>query len=154
MKVQAAAAVARGKFRRQEFQAIEGNQGPYRLNGNDGEAYILVLSGTETVFINGEKMTRGQEFDYTIDYSTAEISFTSRRIITKDMRLVVEFEYSDRRYQRWMIQAGHDVDWGPLQTRLHFFTEFDDGNQPVNQSLSDADKLLLALAGDSLGLSA
>jgi hypothetical protein len=55
MKVQAAAAVARGKFRRQEFQAIEGNQGPYRLNGNDGEAYILVLSGTETVFINGEK---------------------------------------------------------------------------------------------------
>ena len=154
IRVQAAAAVARGKFRRQEFQAIEGNQGPYRLTGNDGEAYILVLSGTETVFINGEKMTRGQEFDYTIDYSTAEISFTSRRIITKDMRLVVEFEYSDRRYQRWMVQAGQDVDWGPFQTRLHFFTEFDDGNQPVNQSLSDADKLQLALAGDSLGLSA
>jgi len=154
MRVQAAAAVARGKFRRQEFQAVEGNQGPYRLVGNDGEAYILVLSGTETVFINGEKMLRGQEFDYVIDYSTAELSFTSRRIITKDMRLVVEFEYSDRRYQRWMIQAGQDVDWGPVKTRLHFFTEFDDGNQPVNQSLSDADKLLLALAGDSLGLSA
>jgi len=154
MRVQAAAAVARGKFRRQEFQAIEGNQGPYRLNGNDGEPYILVLSGTETVYINGEKMTRGQEFDYIIDYSTAEISFTSRRIITKDMRLVVEFEYSDRRYQRWMVQAGQDVDWGQVQTRLHFFTEFDDGNQPVNQSLSDADKLQLALAGDSLGFAA
>jgi hypothetical protein len=153
MKVQAAAAVARGKFRRQEFQAIEGNQGPYRLNGNDGEAYILVLSGTESVYINGEKMARGQEFDYVIDYSTAEITFTSRRILTKDMRLVVEFEYSDRRYQRWMVQAGQDIQWGPVQTRLQFFTEFDDGNQPVNQSLSDADKLQLALAGDSLGLS-
>ncbi len=148
-EVRAAGAVSRGKFRRQEFQGQEGNLGPYRLNGNDGESFIIILSGSEAVYVDGQKMTRGQDYDYIIDYNTAELQFTSKRMITKDNRIVVEFEYADRRYQRWMVQAGHAWDLGSVRTSLQFFTEFDDGNSPVNTSLSEEDKALLAAAGDS-----
>lgn len=145
-----AGAVARGKFRRQEMMGVEGNQGPYRLSGNEGELFIVVLSGTETVFIDGKKMERGQENDYIIDYNTAEIRFTSNRLITKDSRMVVEFEYSDRNYQRWMVQAGNEWNYKGFSYRLNFFTEFDDKNVPLGQTLSDTQKVILSQIGDNL----
>lgn len=145
-----AGAVARGKFRRQEMMGMEGNQGPYRLSGNEGEFFIVVLSGTEVVFIDGKKMERGQENDYIIDYNTAEIRFTSNRLITKDSRIVIEFEYADRNYQRWMVQAGNEWKYKGFSYRANFFTEFDDKNSPLGQALSDTQKVILSQVGDQI----
>lgn len=149
-KLRAAAAVSRGKFARQLIQGQEGNQGPYRLQGTEGERFIIVLAGTEKVFIDGQLLRRGQEEDYTIDYNLGELSFTPRRLITKDIRIIVEFEYAVQTYLRSTLAA--DAAWALPKTRLSFslYSEQDSRNNGGAQELSVTERGRLAQVGDDL----
>jgi hypothetical protein len=150
MNTSASLAIAKGRFSRMVFQGTEGNQGPYRLIGSAGESFIIVLSGTEKVFIDGQLMTRGMQNDYVIDYNTAEITFMPKRLITKDVRIIVEFEYSDRNYVRSMYFLNNEFESDRVKLKFNLYSEQDSKNQPLLQDVDSSRKAVMAEVGDSI----
>ncbi len=146
----ATAAIARGRYTRNSFTGSEGNQGPYKLTGSNNELFIIVLAGSERVFVDGRLMTRGIDGHYVIDYNLAEITFTSNMPINKDRRIIVEFEYSDRNYSRYMLSNSTSLKTGNGNYFINIFSEHDAKNQPLLQELSEEETELLASVGDSL----
>lgn len=149
MKTGIAAALSKGRYARNVFNGIEGNQGPYKLRGAQNEAFIVVLSGTEKIFVDGILLQRGQEYDYVMDYNTAELTFTPRVLMTKDKRIIAEFEYSDKNYARSLLYFNNEWSTEKLKLKLNIYSEQDSRNQPLLQDLSDEQKKFLASLGDN-----
>ncbi|MBI1184299.1 hypothetical protein GC194_08505 [bacterium] len=142
--------VARGKFARNTFNGQEGNQGPYRLTGENGELFIIVIAGTERVFVNGQQLERGEQNQYTIDYNSGEVVFTPNQLITSLDRIVVEFQYADNSYERTLThvmlqEKGNDFTW-----RVNYYKEQDNKNKPFYTTFNREDIIDMARAGDDI----
>lgn len=144
----AAAALVRGQYAKSTFTGQEGNQGPYKLRGPNEELYVLVISGSERVFVNGILLERGENNDYIIDYNAGEIIFTSLFPITSEMRINVEYQYSERSYTRFVTYGGvtHETDKWSIGGFL--YSESDIKNQQLQQNLSAEQVEILKDAGD------
>ncbi len=139
LKWEASAALARGRFNRNEINGVEGQQGPYRLQGARGEQFIIIVSGTEVVYLDGKRMERGLQSDYIMDYNTGELTFTPKHIINAYSRIVVEFQYSDRAYTRSVAGANTTFISKKWELLGAVYSEQDAKNQPIQQDLQAFD---------------
>jgi hypothetical protein len=140
----------RGKFNTNNFRGMDGVQGPYDLIGINGEKNIIVIAGTERVFIDGVEMVRGENGDYIIEYANATITFTPNRLITTLSRISVDFEYTSRQYNRNFIGGGATTDLfdNKLNLKFQYIRESDDEDSPIDLILTEEDKQIIAEAGD------
>ncbi|WP_203256142.1 hypothetical protein [Hyunsoonleella ulvae] len=144
----AAGALVRGQFTTSQFVAQEGNQGPYKLQGQNGELFVLIVSGSETVYVNGIPLERGEDKDYIIDYNAGEIIFNTTFPITSEMRITVDYQFSDRNYSRLVAYGGGNYSSEKLKIGVSVYSENDAKNQPLQQNLSEEQVQILGGAGD------
>lgn len=150
-KVGFSGSMAKGQFTRNVFPGIEGNQGPYKLQGENAEQFFIVLAGSERVFIDGELLSRGEDQDYIINYNLGEVTFMPRRLITKDKRIQIDFEYQARNYLNTLFQVSDEISIGEKwEFRFNLYSNQDSKNNNFNQSLSDDQKQFLASIGDDI----
>lgn len=150
VETQVSASIAKGKFNRMDIQGAEGNQGPYRLFGANNETYIIILAGSEKIYLDGQLLVRGENHDYNINYNTAELSFNTNRPINRNSRIIVEFEYSEENYSRYLIYNSTEIKGKKAKFQFNFYNEQDNKNSSISQNLNDEQKLLLSELGDNL----
>lgn len=144
----ASGSLVRGQFTTTQFTAQEGNQGPYKLRGPNNELFVLIVSGSETVYVNGVPLERGENHDYIIDYNAGELIFNSTYPITSEMRITVDYQFSERNYSRFTVFGGSTYETEKLQLNVSVYSESDAKNQPLQQNLSTEQTQILAYAGD------
>lgn len=142
-------AVAKGIYVKQQITAIEGNQGPYKLQGKNNELYITILSGSERVYIDEHLLTRGEDNDYVIDYNSGEVTFTARQPITHNKRIVVEYEYVNQDYLRSTVHLNTFVAYDKWKVSFNFYNNQDHKNQTNTLELTDEQKRMLSTLGDA-----
>ena len=152
LKVSASGAIVRGKFSTFTIVGNEGNQGPYKIVGTNNEPNIVIIGGSEQVYINGIQIKKGENKDFTIDYNLGEIIFNTTYPITNDMRIWIDFQYSERNYTRFVTYESATYKTDKLNISGFFYNESDAKTQPLQQALSDDQKQILTNAGNNIDL--
>jgi hypothetical protein len=148
-KAKAATAVVKAKQAVVRFQGQDGVQGPYQLSADAGRSPKPILANSEKVWLDGQLMRCGQSEDYTIDYQQARLTFTPRRPISDDSRIMAEFQYSEEDFRRSLTGAELDLQVASgLSLGLGYLSDGDDPSRPLLQSLDERQLQLLEEAGD------
>jgi len=137
-----------GETRRAQITLREGELGPYTLSGSSAQANII--DGSQTVWLDGARLTEGRDADYTIDPARGTITLAPRVHFSRRSQLVVEYEESLDDYQRTL--AGGVWGWQSADSsRRHSLSlawEGDDPSQPLFGSLSPEQRDILARTSD------
>jgi len=153
-RVLASGSATRGIYRSQDLAAREAVQGPYRLSGRNGETFVLVVPGSERVFLDGQRLTRGVTGGYTIDYGTGEVTFTTAHLITAERRITVDFEYTTGGFTRTLVASSAEVDLWPsasgarASVGARYLREGDASSFVADLGLDASDIEALRAAGD------
>ena len=145
-----AIASSEGVLHTMEIVPTDGNRGPYRFVDAMGNPGVIVLAGTERVWIDGRQLRRGESNDYTIDYGAGEITFTRKRLITTDMRIVADYEFANQAYSHTTAAAASRGDFldGRAELGVTLIQESDQAQQPLFFTMDETNQTLLRSAGD------
>ena len=143
--------IAKGRFETVEMRGVEGVQGPYELLPARRFNGVIIIPGSEVVYLNGSRMKRGSENDYVIDYTRGSATFTERVPVTDDSEIVIEFQVGERHYERTTITAGwvSSLFSDAVRMRGFFFRETDDRDSPMGGEYTEEELDSLSRAGDS-----
>lgn len=149
-RVRGIGASTRGTFRTVEFHGVDGKQGPYILAGQGVDVRGVIVAGSEHVWLDGRPLLRGENQDYTIDYSRGELEFTNRRIVTVQSEIAVDFEVAEQPYKRSFLlgETNFETEGHTLAWRAGITSERD-GDNPRDVVLTDERRAALEAAGDS-----
>ncbi|HFX17606.1 MAG TPA: hypothetical protein ENK64_00500, partial [Flavobacteriales bacterium] len=139
-----------GQFGINRFKGIDGNQGPYTLKGNQGENYIFIIPDSDKVYVNGQLLKRGLDQDYIINYDTAELRFNPTFPITSNQRIVVEFNYTNQHYVRYLNFNRYRHQNDKSSWSVFSFIETDAKNQTLLYDLTPEQVEALKNAGDNV----
>jgi len=142
---------SKGTFHTNQIHGEDGKQGPYFLSSQTGQTRITLLSGTEKVWLDGQLLQRDSDLDYTIDYLTGSLFFTSHRLITSQSLIRVDFEYTQEDFSKKFVatRAQMALQDGTLKIGGSLISEGDAKDSPLGFSLSEDQKQILTSAGDS-----
>lgn len=142
--LQAAAALPKGHSDSVVLAAEEGRS-EYRIAPRD--RYVVMIAGSEKVWLNGERMKRGENNDYVIrDYGDPVVEFTPRRLLTRNDIIRVDYEYApeDEGWSR-SLYAGRvgaplqfNMSRGSGEAGVTYAVESDDRSRPL-APLTEAD---------------
>ncbi len=141
--------IQKGRYMRMVFRGSEANQGPYRLKGAENQEFIVIVAGSERVYVDGQLKQRGRDKDYVIDYSRAELTFMPRCPITKDSRIEVEYEYWVTDFLRTTLMGFYRRKFSRGSVYAGFLRVSDNLSSAVSQ-YSQGQLRLLSEIGDSL----
>lgn len=138
-----------GVYKKTTLTGQNANQGPYKIT-NESDRQLLLISGSESVFVNGTLLKRGENKDYMINYNTAEIIFNPTFPIRLNSRIVVEYQVNNSNYTRFVTNNKVAYKKNNLDFSVNYFAETDFKNQSLNTSFTDEQKQILVNAGDHL----
>ncbi len=140
-----AGAVSGGEFTVDSFQGVEGKQGPYFLKDSSGRSGIVIIAGSEKVYLDGRLLERGARGDYIVNYNEGNITFTDRNMITSYSRLDVEFEYANSTYRKSFVATDGSINLGDRSlVRGFIMREHDMEGSPVSGEFSENELAQLA----------
>ena len=131
------------------FYGSDGKQGPYILDPDAVSTSVsaeVFLPGTEEVYLDGEKLSRGVENDYTIDYYERYIQFMPKNVITSNSRITVKIQLAPEGYRRSFYHLSSFYE-GAFELGAQYIGEKDDNKNPRNFEMGETERNALANAG-------
>ncbi|MEP7027834.1 MAG: hypothetical protein ABI960_04490, partial [Candidatus Eisenbacteria bacterium] len=138
----------KGVFVSRQFPGTEGVQGPYVLSDDEGRIGISIVAGSDVVWLDGVRLSRGESADYALDYDRGTLTFSARRLISAASRIAIDYQVALSSYRRNVSQARAGFTSGGAQVWAQVYREADARSRPLSADLSDEDRLVLAQAGN------
>ena len=151
-KVSGAIALSNGKTTSISFAGVEGKQGPYYLKPNGVYEKVNILSGTETIWLNGKQMERGA--DYRIDYQEGYIDFNIKHFISRNSFIQASFQYSDEFYRKnTFLEATELMITERIKIKSALIYQKDDKDNPISEVLTKEEQEMLKNSRDQVYVS-